>query len=482
MRNKITVLTVVTALLASGLVAVAVAPGAAAETAENHDGEPEFTVTDVDAPISAVVGETVTMNVTVTNTDAAGTDSVEVGLSKGGESENLVNETREVQLDANESTTISLTLSTDGLEQGAYYGYASTPDDSQGTTVNLVDTDEINATAVCVDHEDDTATFKVTNGNDREVFVTYQVRGRDDGGSIHFFGSEEQFVTVPTDEDGTVNVTFYYSGTDEHDFETNETLETVASNPDQRCGPREQQWDEENITLTADCYDPVDNQAWYTLANANDEAIPFQVAGSFSRFDVTVAANSTASFTVGTTDRGDGLARLYWTGGVENATRLVAAESATTDLRCDLGAANEGDADQFDLDTGEVIRDLGADQDAFYNSDGSLLQARNFHEGGNATHSYNTPDSDKTAHAAVADGTPRYDAISFDGASGEATVDVSLSTDADEPVQLTFAAYELPDGTIEYQRDRADEQELRDYVTVTVAPGKSRTFTVDTDD
>ena len=493
MRNKITVLAVVMTLLVSGAVAVATVPEASAGNDDSHDDESKFIITDMEAPATGTVGEasgtgtvgeTFVVNVTVTNVGPEGTDPVEVELARGGEEdgENRVNETREVHLERDQTKTISVNLSTDDLEQGRYDVTVSTPDDSQGTSVDLVDPDEIDAQPVCVDHEENTATFRVTNDNDQSVYVSYQVNGSDEDGRLFILSGNEEFVTVPTDEEGNVNVTFYYRGADEHDFETNITLGTVASNPEQPCSELEKDWDEENVSLTADCWDPVDNRARYTVTNDNDQAITFRVSGSSSPFNVTVPANSKKSFTMGTADDGSGFAQLYWKGGVKADYQFIAFERANTDVRCDLGEPNKGDAYQVDLDVGEVIENLGADEESFYNSDGSLIQARNFHERGNATHSYKTPDHDATAREDVANGTLRYDAISFDGETGQATVNVSLSADADGAVTLTFAVYELPDGTFEFQRDRADEQELLDYVTVTLEPGESRTLTVDTDD
>lgn len=494
MRNTITVLAVVVTLLVSGAMAVATVPEASAGNDDSHEGdESEFIITDMEAPAAGTVGEasgtgtvgeTFVVNVTITNVGPEGTDPVEVELTRGGEEdgENRVNETRDVHLERDQTKTISVNLSTDDLEQGRYDVQVSTPDDSHGTSVELIDPDEIETSPVCVDHEENTATFRVTNDNDHDVYVSYHVNGTDDAGRLFILSDYEQHVTVPTDENGDVNVTFYYRGADEHDFETNVTLETVASNPERPCSELEKDWDEEDVSLTADCWDPVDNLAQYTVTNDHDEAITFRVSGSSSPFNVTVPANSEKSFTMGTADDGRGLAHLYGENGVESDYHFIDTERANTDARCDLGEPNEGDAYQVDLDVGEVIENLGADEESFYNSDGSLIQARNFHESGNATHSYETPDHDRTARAAVANGTLRYDAISFDGETGRATVNVSLSADADESVTLTFAVYELPDGTFEYQRDRADEQALLDHVTVTLEPGDSRTLTVDTDD
>lgn len=483
MRDTIPVLAVVVALLVSGAVGVATVPEATAgnDDSQSDDDATEFIVEDVSAPSYGTVGKNVTVNVTVTNAGDERTDTVEVGLFGEGGTDGEVTETREVHLDANETRTISVDLSTDDLEDGSYYTYAATSSDEQATTVRLIDLEKIDAEPVCVDHEENTATFRVTNDNDQDVYVFYQVNGSEKGGQLFVMDENEEYVTVPTDEEGNVNVTFDYGGGDEHDPKHVE-LETVASNPEQPCSELEKDWDEEDVSLTADCWDPVDKRARYTVTNDNDQAITFRVTGSSSPFNVTVPANSEKSFTIGTPDDGNGFAKLYWKGGVKADYQLIAFERANTDARCDLGEPNEGDAYQVDLDVGEVIENLGADEESFYNSDGSLIQARNFHERGNATHSYKTPDHDATAREDVANGTLRYDAISFDGETGQATVNVSLSADADGAVTLTFAVYELPDGTIEFQRDRADEQELLDYVTVTLDPGESRTLTVDTDD
>ena len=133
------------------------------------------------------------------------------------------------------------------------------------------------------------------------------------------------------------------------------------------------------------------------------------------------------------------------------------------------------EAYQIDLATGEVIEDLGEDDDAFYGTQGRLLQAKSLTADGELTRSHGVPQG-----MAMADDL-RYGAISYDAETGEATVTVSLADDASNNATVTLAAYELPGETIEFQRDRADGQELVAHRTVTLSPGDSITLTIDLD-
>lgn len=47
---------------------------------------------------------------------------------------------------------------------------------------------------------------------------------------------------------------------------------------------------------------------------------------------------------------------------------------------------------------------------------------------------------------------------------------------------VTLAAYELPGDDTEFQRDRADGQELVDHRTVTLGAGESATPVIDIDE
>jgi hypothetical protein len=141
------------------------------------------------------------------------------------------------------------------------------------------------------------------------------------------------------------------------------------------------------------------------------------------------------------------------------------------------------DAYQVDLVFGEPIEDIGEDENAFYGRQGRLIQAVSFLEDGEYTDTFRTPGEGETAESAPGDCTVEYSAVEYDADSGEVTADVTLPADAKcDSVTVTLAAYELPDGTVEFQRDRADEQELVASRTIDLSPGDSRTLEIDVDD
>ncbi|MFD1513921.1 hypothetical protein [Halomarina rubra] len=155
----------------------------------------------------------------------------------------------------------------------------------------------------------------------------------------------------------------------------------------------------------------------------------------------------------------------------------------------DAGDGDSGDGDagdgempayQIDVAAGQVIENLGADEDAFYGTQGRLLQAQTVLADGTVTGSYNVPTGEVTkdlAGCAVS-----YDPVSYDGETGEVTLSVSVADGADcEGVTLTLAGYELPGDDTTFVRANADGQELVDYETVTLGAGESGTVTIDLD-
>jgi hypothetical protein len=68
---------------------------------------------------------------------------------------------------------------------------------------------------------------------------------------------------------------------------------------------------------------------------------------------------------------------------------------------------------------------------------------------------------------------------SFNGNTGKSRVDAMVEdVGGCEEITLTYAGYELPEGTTGWDADRADEQELKDSMTRTLAPGDEMTFIV----
>ena len=134
---------------------------------------------------------------------------------------------------------------------------------------------------------------------------------------------------------------------------------------------------------------------------------------------------------------------------------------------------------QIDVATGEVIENLGDDKDAYYGRQGRLLQALSVIDDGTVTDSFRVPVGETTR---TLDGCAvTYDGISYDAANGTATVSVSTGN-CDEPVTLTLAAYQLPDGTVEFNRSVADQQELVAYETVSLNANMDATVTINVTD
>ena len=146
------------------------------------------------------------------------------------------------------------------------------------------------------------------------------------------------------------------------------------------------------------------------------------------------------------------------------------AEDPTTDDEADGRTAY-----QIDVAVGEVIEDIGSDENAFYGRQGRLLQAKSVLSDGTITDTVSVPTGEVTR--TINGCTVTYDAVSFDGSDGVVTVDVAVE-DCKGGVTLTLAAYELPNGTVEFQRDVADQQELVAYETVTVESGEPTTITI----
>ncbi|WP_247415425.1 hypothetical protein [Halomarina salina] len=174
----------------------------------------------------------------------------------------------------------------------------------------------------------------------------------------------------------------------------------------------------------------------------------------------------------------------------ESASDDDADGEETTDGGSEESAANDGTtvgeesddvpAYQIDVAAGEVIETLGDDANDFYGTQERLLQAQTVLADGTVTGQYMVPDGEVTKSlngCAVS-----YEAASYDASSGEVTLDVSVSDDADcESVTLTLAGYELPGDDTTFVRENADGQELVDHRTVTLDAGESGTVTIDLD-
>ena len=179
-------------------------------------------------------------------------------------------------------------------------------------------------------------------------------------------------------------------------------------------------------------------------------------------------------FMAPTADDGSATVRLFSDG------EQIDTKASNTQKTCDLGEPNGMEAYQLDLACGEVIEGLGDSKDDYYGRQGRLVQAVSGLDDGTLTRSYNHPHADtKTVTKSGCELT--YSRVDYDEKSGEVRVTVSLAADCDGKT-LTLAGYELPEGTTEFQRKRADEQELVDHETVTLDGGESTTLVIDLDD
>lgn len=339
--------------------------------------------------------------------------------------------------------------------------------------------EDIEILSVCVDQEDREATFKVETVSGNSL-ITWEANTTNESDDEYVLGDRTYF-TVPTDEDGNVEVTFYYLGSDAQNPQTNVSIATVTSNPEQTCDSGEPNYDTSNVTASGDCVDTLDRLAKFTVSNDNDEPVTVLVDGSGGK-EITVPANGETEVLLDTNE--NGLATLHLAyDGIEGDGDFyrwdLVRSNASAD--CDLGRSNDVTAYQFDLAFGEVIHDLGEDEDAFYGVQNRLVEAQNNLDRGVETHEYNAPDVG-TAKAEYDGKQVEYTDFEYDATTGEVTVRATLDADARGAVTMTLAAYELPDGTTEFYRPRADEQVLLDYRTVTLEPGETTTLTVDVDD
>jgi uncharacterized cupredoxin-like copper-binding protein len=132
---------------------------------------------------------------------------------------------------------------------------------------------------------------------------------------------------------------------------------------------------------------------------------------------------------------------------------------------------------QIDLVEGEVLQQLDPDEGDTYHKQDRFITALHVNEtgdrsGGRTAHEGGTYQSDGCEVT--------YSRLSFDPDTGVSEVSVSVSdVGGCEEITLSYAGYELPEGTTGWDPDRAEEQELKDSVTVTLEPGDEETFTID---
>jgi len=162
----------------------------------------------------------------------------------------------------------------------------------------------------------------------------------------------------------------------------------------------------------------------------------------------------------------------------DDSTDADESEESDDAASGDEDVSADGSAYQIDVAAGEVIETLGDDEADFYGTQGRLLQAQTVLADGTVTGTHMVPTEEVTKRLAGCDVT--YTPVSYDGDTGEATLDVSVAEGADcGGVTLTVAGYELPGDDTTFVREHANEQELVASQTVTLAPGDSELVTVD---
>ncbi|WP_254536368.1 hypothetical protein [Halomarina litorea] len=360
--------------------------------------------------------------------------------------------------------TVSVSAGTetsfDGLPDGNYTITTSVNGRELGSEVVTVDCDQpeppervpVDVTVDCVGED---GVITVNNTND--VPVTVRVTGPDGFDRTVTVAANTE-VSAGGFADGEYSVTTSIDG---------RKLATATVTVD--CDQPEPPEPPESVDVNVDCADGV---ATMRVANPNDVAVTVTVTGP-DGYEVSGAVQPTSERTLADVPDGE------YTVVTSVDGREIDSRTVTVD--CDLPEEDPVDAYQVDLAFGEVIYDLGSDENAFYGRQGRLVQAVSFVEDGTYTDAFLRPDG--TATASNDECAVEYGAITYDETTGTAQVQVSLAEDADcESVTMTLAGYELPEGTTEFQRSVADQQELVDHVTVTLERGDSQTLTVDLDD
>ena len=212
-------------------------------------------------------------------------------------------------------------------------------------------------------------------------------------------------------------------------------------------------------------------------------------SGSFPILEVTVEGQSIGDTSLSVESTGNNSdVRLFNERGVRydvtgTATSTLAVRSGggsteeSPEAPPEESPEDEPDAFQFDLVQGEVLHQFDPDEGDTYHGQDRFIKALHITEdeqrqGGPGSAMDRTYRSNgcEVAHGR----------LSFQPDTGVSQVAVSVSdVGGCEGITLTYAGYELPDGTTGWDRDRAEEQELKDSTTVTLHPGEERVLSVD---
>jgi hypothetical protein len=208
-------------------------------------------------------------------------------------------------------------------------------------------------------------------------------------------------------------------------------------------------------------------------------------SGGFTIIEVTVEgrSNGETGLRFGAVNGNDEL-RLFNEQGT--AYNVTGTTGATVAVRSGTQSQSEPpveepepelDAFQFDLVEGDVLLRFDPEEGDTYHGQDRFIKALHITEneqrgGGPGSAMDRTYQSNgcEVAHGR----------LSFQPDTGVSQVAVSVSDIGGcEGITLSYAGYELPDGTTGWDRDRAEEQKLKDSTTVTLHPGDEEVLTID---
>lgn len=208
-------------------------------------------------------------------------------------------------------------------------------------------------------------------------------------------------------------------------------------------------------------------------------------AGSFSILEVTVEgrAHGETSLSFGAASSNENLFLFdeqgtgYDVTDTAGATVTVASGGGSAPESASESPAEDIDAFQLDLVEGEVLPQLDPDAGDTYHKQDRFITALHVTEderrwGGPGSPMGRTYRSNGCEVA--------YGHLSFHPDTGVSKVAVTV-TDVGgcAGITLSYAGYELPDGTTGWDGDRAHEQDLKDSATVTLHPGEEEILTID---
>lgn len=204
-------------------------------------------------------------------------------------------------------------------------------------------------------------------------------------------------------------------------------------------------------------------------------------SGSFSILEVTVEGQSKAetSLSFAAAAGNDELLLFDESGTTYSVTDTTGGTVTVTSGQSSGSESQEAEPDAFQLDLveGGVIQRLDPDEGDTYHKQDRFITALHITEderrwGGSGSPMGRTYRSNGCEVA--------YGHLSFHPDTGVSEVAVSVSdVGGCEGITLSYAGYELPDGTTGWDGDRAEEQDLKDSVTVTLQPGDEELLTVD---